>query len=278
MKRKKEGIIYWIGVFLFLLFTLGPIIWCFVISIGQESDLFNNRANLLPNSLNFSNYKKLLNPNIKEGKSFFLAMKNSVITSIMTIILGAPLVMMAGYALARYRNKGVLYLAKLLFLTMALPIFTTIISLYTIFSEYGMLNNLFWVTIIYLSSFLPITIWIAKEYFKKFPIEIEEMALIDGCNRFNLIFKILLPNTYPILITSVLIIFLKAWSQYQIPLILAASRDVKPLTVLITEFSSKDMVLYGQMAAAGILTLLPPLLLAFISGKYFVSGLTKGSS
>ena len=80
-----------------------------------------------------------------------------------------------------------------------------------------------------------------------------------------------------IILTGILIIFLKTWSQYQLPLILSYSREVKPLTVLITEYSVKDMELYGQMAAAGIIATLPPLILAMFFRKYLVSGLTKGS-
>lgn len=277
MKNYKNNIAYCISVIIFLIFIMVPILWCFIISISFEKDIFNDMSVFFPKNISFINYLKLLNPNIREGTNFLLAMKNSLFTSSITVFIGTPLAVMCGYSFARFKyRKGIKIFMGILLSTMIIPFFTTIIPLYTLFAKFNLLNSIGWLAIIYISSFLPMVTWITTNYFKEFPIEIEEMALIDGCTRFQVIIKILLPNVYPIILTGMLIIFLRAWSQYQLPLILAASRDVKPLTVLLAEFSSKDLILYGQIAAAGILTLLPPMIFSFIFRKYLISGLTKG--
>ncbi|MBM6821764.1 carbohydrate ABC transporter permease [Fusobacterium mortiferum] len=279
MKNYKNNIVYCISVIIFLIFIMVPILWCFIISISFEKDIFNDMSVFFPKNISFINYLKLLNPNIREGTNFLLAMKNSLFTSSITVFIGTPLAVMCGYSFARFKyRKGIKIFMGILLSTMIIPFFTTIIPLYTLFAKFNLLNSIGWLAIIYISSFLPMVTWITTNYFKEFPIEIEEMALIDGCTRFQVIIKILLPNVYPIILTGMLIIFLRAWSQYQLPLILAASRDVKPLTVLLAEFSSKDLILYGQIAAAGILTLLPPMIFSFIFRKYLISGLTKGVS
>lgn len=279
MKNYKNNIVYCISVIIFLIFIMVPILWCFIISISFEKDIFNDMSVFFPKNISFINYLKLLNPNIKEGTNFLLAMKNSLFTSSITVFIGTPLAVMCGYSFARFKyRKGIKIFMGILLSTMIIPFFTTIIPLYTLFAKFNLLNSIGWLAIIYISSFLPMVTWVTTNYFKEFPIEIEEMALIDGCTRFQVIIKILLPNVYPIILTGMLIIFLRAWSQYQLPLILAASRDVKPLTVLLAEFSSKDLILYGQIAAAGILTLLPPMIFSFIFRKYLISGLTKGVS
>lgn len=279
MKNYKNNIVYCISVIIFLIFIMVPILWCFIISISFEKDIFNDMSVFFPKNISFINYLKLLNPNIREGTNFLLAMKNSLFTSSITVFIGTPLAVMCGYSFARFKyRKGIKIFMGILLSTMIIPFFTTIIPLYTLFAKFNLLNSIEWLAIIYISSFLPMVTWITTNYFKEFPIEIEEMALIDGCTRFQVIIKILLPNVYPIILTGMLIIFLRAWSQYQLPLILAASRDVKPLTVLLAEFSSKDLILYGQIAAAGILTLLPPMIFSFIFRKHLISGLTKGVS
>lgn len=279
MKNYKNNIVYCISVIIFLIFIMVPILWCFIISISFEKDIFNDMSVFFPKNISFINYLKLLNPNIREGTNFLLAMKNSLFTSSITVFIGTPLAVMCGYSFARFKyRKGIKIFMGILLSTMIIPFFTTIIPLYTLFAKFNLLNSIGWLAIIYISSFLPMVTWITTNYFKEFPIEIEEMALIDGCTRFQAIIKILLPNVYPIILTGMLIIFLRAWSQYQLPLILAASRNVKPLTVLLAEFSSKDLILYGQIAAAGILTLLPPMIFSFIFRKYLISGLTKGVS
>lgn len=279
MKNYKNNIVYCISVIIFLIFITVPILWCFIISISFEKDIFNDMSVFFPKNISFINYLKLLNPNIREGTNFLLAMKNSLFTSSITVFIGTPLAVICGYSFARFKyRKGIKIFMGILLSTMIIPFFTTIIPLYTLFAKFNLLNSIGWLAIIYISSFLPMVTWITTNYFKEFPIEIEEMALIDGCTRFQVIIKILLPNVYPIILTGMLIIFLRAWSQYQLPLILAASRDVKPLTVLLAEFSSKDLILYGQIAAAGILTLLPPMIFSFIFRKHLISGLTKGVS
>ncbi|MCJ8343854.1 MAG: carbohydrate ABC transporter permease [Cetobacterium sp.] len=272
MKIKKEDILYYITVGVFLLFTLGPIFWCFIISISPEKEMLNSSTNLFPKTITLENYKKLLTDD-----NFYLALKNSLITAGVTIFLGLPVSIMSGYSFSRLKFKGRKFLEVLILTTIVIPLFTTIIPLYTIFANLGMLDNIFWVSIIYVSSFLPMVTWIMTNYFKGIPKEIEEMALIDGCGRIKILFYIILPNTYPIILASILIIFLMSWSQYQIPLILASSRATKPLSILIAEFTSKDMINYGLMASGGILAVLPPSIFAIIFRKYLVTGLTKGA-
>ena len=88
---------------------------------------------------------------------------------------------------------------------------------------------------------------------------------------------IVLPLSYPIISSAVLIIFLSTWSQFQIPLILASNTDTKPIAIITSEFITKDTVHYGLTAAAGILAIIPPALLALVFRKFLVSGIMKGS-
>ncbi|MGL6114018.1 carbohydrate ABC transporter permease [Cetobacterium sp. SF1] len=274
---KKNNFLYYISVIFFLTFTLGPIFWCFIVSITPEQDLFSSSHYFFPRNFYWNNYISLLNPSYNESLNFYRAISNSLYTSVVTIFLGLPISIISAYSFSNLNFHGKNILKFIILSTLIIPVFTTIIPLYIIFSSLGILDNLFWLSVIYISSFLPINTWICFNYFKTIPKEIEEMALIDGCNNFQAFMKIILPNSYPIIFTSILILFLMSWSQYQIPLILAASRDTKPLSILIAEFSSKDMILYGKIAAAGIIAIIPPAIFAIIFRKYLVSGLTKGS-
>lgn len=278
LRLKKVNIVYIISVLIFLIFTLTPVIWCFIISITPDSILFSNNITIFPQKITLENYSKLLNINLKEGTSFLNAIKNSTVTAFVTILIGIPCSVFCGYAFARMKFKGKTLVKNMILVTLIIPLFTTIIPLYTIFADLEILDNAFWLSVIYVSSFLPMIIWVTMNYFKTFPQEIEEMAMIEGCGRMKLFFYIILPNTYPIILTGVLMIFLMSWNQYQIPLILASSRETKPLSILIAEFSSKDITNYGQMAAAGILALFPPGIFAVIFRRYLIDGLISGAS
>src|SRR5699024_12373905 len=98
-----------------------------------------------------------------------------------------------------------------------------------------MLDNLFWISIIYVSAFLPINSWIIMNYFNSIPTEILEAEIIDGASERAIFFKIILPLSYPIIITTTLTMFLMSWSQFKIPLILTASHSKKVIKFILLE-------------------------------------------
>ena len=161
---------------------------------------------------------------------------------------------------------------------MAIPVFTTIIPLYRMFSLLSLLDNLFSLSLIYVTSFLPINTWMMSNYFDTIPIDIEEAAYIDGCNEIDVLFRIIIPISTPIILSAFLLVFLMSWGQFQIPLILASSIATKPISIVASEFVSKDSIQYGITTAAGLLAIFPPALLAIIFRKFLVKGMTGGST
>lgn len=119
--------------------------------------------------------------------------------------------------------------------------------------------------------------WILSNYMEAIPRELDESACLDGCGPIGVFIRIILPNCIPIVLAVVLMMFLMTWSQYQIPLILASSIETKPLSMIVAEFTSKDMVQYGITAAAGILAIFPPLIVALAFRQSLLLGMTQGA-
>lgn len=262
---------------LFLIFTLGPIIWCFIISISPEKEMFSSSVNLLPQHPTFDNYRMLLDFNSRQSEIFMRGLFNSIEAVFITLLIGIPVCLMAAYALSRFDFKFKAFIRTSLLITIVIPVFTTIIPLYDMFSKAGFLDNSFWLSIVYVSSFLPMITWILSNYMNTIPRELDEAAFLDGCGRVGVFFKIILPNSYPIIFAVILMIFLLTWSQYQIPMILASSLQTKPLSMIVAEFTNRDMTQYGITAAAGILALLPPTVVAVIFRKSLILGMAQGS-
>lgn len=262
---------------LFLIFTLGPIIWCFIISISPEKEMFSSSVNLLPQHPTFENYRMLLDFNSRQSEIFMRGLFNSIEAVFITLLIGIPVCLMAAYALSRFDFKFKAFIRTSLLITIVIPVFTTIIPLYDMFSKAGFLDNSFWLSIVYVSSFLPMITWILSNYMNTIPRELDEAAFLDGCGRVGVFFKIILPNSYPIIFAVILMIFLLTWSQYQIPMILASSLQTKPLSMIVAEFTNRDMTQYGITAAAGILALLPPTVVAVIFRKSLILGMAQGS-
>lgn len=274
---KIEKIVYYISVIFIILFSVGPIFWCFLISITPEGDLLKNNLEFIPEIVTFDNYINLLNKNSKESIAFFNGFKNSMSLSIITLIIGVPISLVSGYALARYKIKYKNLIIAFILMTIVIPVFTTIIPIYSFFMEYNMLDSMFWTSIIFISAFIPLNIWIIMNYFRELPTDLWEAASIEGANELQIFLKIGLPLGKPIIITIILVMFLMSWRQYVIPMLLLASYDKRLLTMIMSEFMSRDAINYSTISMLGIVVIVPPLLASIIFRKYLVSGLTAGS-
>lgn len=271
---RKAG--YAVATILFLIFTLGPFIWTFIISTTPDYAIFAPASELLPEKIIFSNYVELFSGS-RRGTTFFTGMCNSLRAVGITLCIGIPIAMMSAYALSRMEFKGRIVIKNLFLVTMVIPVMATIIPLYRMFAAGKMLDNIFWLSMVYVSSYLPMASWLISNYFATIPKELEEAAMIDGCGRSATFIRIILPLSYPIILSVILIMFLNTWSQFQIPLILASSMETKPMAIVVSEFMTKDSIQYGLIAAAGMLALIPPAFTALLFRKYLISGMMKGS-
>ena len=276
-KRDLNKILYYISILIFIIFTLGPIVWCFIISITPEHDMLKETTKFLPSKITLDNYKDILNINSRAHETLFNGLKNSLIVSLITILISIPVSVVTGFLFSRYKFKAKNFIMKSILITTVIPVFATVITIYSIFAEYNMLDNLFWISIIYVSAFVPIIIWMITSYFNNIPKEILQAAEIDGCSDFQIFFKIILPISTPIIFACTLIVFLMSWNQFQIPLIFTSSQENKVVTLIMSEFMSRDAISYGLIAVCGIFSIVPPVILAILFRKLLVSGLISGS-
>lgn len=277
MSKNQHKITYLLSVLFIFIFCLGPIIWCFIISLTPESDMLKNTSNIIPTTLILDNYKLLFDVSSKEHETAFLGLYNSLRLSVITLILGVPISVMTAYALARYNFRFKKLYINLLLITIVIPVFSTIIPVYNIFRNWDLIDSMFWTSVIYISAFLPLNIWIIMNYIKELPKELWQAAAMDGFTETQIFTKIVLPLCKPIIITSTLIMFLMSWKQYIIPMILISSYEYKPLTMVMSEFMSRYQINYGIIAGVGILSIVPPAIAAVVFRKFLISGLTSGT-
>ena len=269
--------VYGIAVVLLVLWSLGPILWGGVISISKESEM-QNTATLLPSHPTLSNYRTLFSASSDFGVLFFTGMRNSVIDSILTIVLVIPISSLSAYAFSRFQFRFKEAIRLGLLLTLVIPFFGVIIALYKLFAALNLLNSLVGVIAVYVSAFLPMTIWLLNSYFEALPAQIEEAAWMDGCSVLQTMLHVVLPLSLPAILSASLIVFLMTWNQFLIPLILAPTPEIKPVAVTITQFTTQREQLQGLIAAGGILTLVPPGIVALVFRRLLVRGLTAGAT
>ena len=276
MKIFKK-VLYVFALLIFLIFYLGPFIWTFIISITPDSMVLEKSLNFLPDNTTLKNYLLLFDISSRQGKLLFSGMRNAIYASFVAIVLCIPMALLSAYALSRFKFFGKDFIKNSLLITMAIPIMATIIPIYKMFMQLKLLNNMYALSLVYVTSYLPVIVWLMSNYFSSIPRDLDEAAMVDGCTKTEALIYVVLPLSYPIIASAVLIIFLSTWSQFQIPLILASNNDTKPIAIITSEFITKDTVHYGLTAAAGILAIIPPALLALVFRKFLVSGIMKGS-
>jgi multiple sugar transport system permease protein len=219
--------------------------------------------------ITFSNWEKLF------AGPFPGSLVSSVIitvgTVIATLVVGVP----AGYAFARGRFRGRLFLGGWLLFSRMVPPVIFIIPLFLFFHQLGLINTYQGLILAYLTGLLPFTVWMTASYFADIPIEIEEAARVDGATRFRA-FLVVLPLALPGVLTVAVLIGIAAWSEYFIPFILAGP-GTTPATVGLVNFVGSAVIDWGQMAAASLTLVIPALIITLIAQRGLLRGLSAGA-
>lgn len=274
-----------VGVAALLLWSLGPIYWSLVTSLTRPADLASPSPHWLPPVVTFEHYANLLGAASRyQGAAtqsvwpqFSRALVNSGVTSLLATLVTVALASLGGYAFVRLRFPGRDLIFVLVVATLAIPAYTVMIPLYRLMIALRLVDTYLGVTLIYVSAFLPLALWLMRSVYQSLPPSIEEAAWLDGAGRLHTLAFIVLPIAAPGLIASAILTFLSAWGQFLVPLVFSPTLATKPLTVLIPEFVSKNYVDYGLMNAAGMLAIVPPVLVVLFLNRYLVRGLMAGS-
>jgi len=282
----KPSLLYrmltWSGVAVLLVWSLGPIYWTIASSVTPTEDFSTRPINFFPQNFTLDHYARLLGINISRiggvevWKQFRAALFNSVITSVAATLLCVAISALGAYAFTRMKFPGRQVLFGAVVATLAIPAYAVLIPLYQIMIKMQLVDTYVGVALIYVSAYLPLSLWLLRSVFDALPIALEEAAQLDGAGRLFIFFNIVLPLAGPGLTAAAILTFLGAWGQYLVPLIFSP-QATKPLTVLIPEFVTKNFIDYGLITASGSIAIIIPALVVIFLNRYLVSGLLAGS-
>jgi multiple sugar transport system permease protein len=272
VKKKYFNMICTIGLIALLTETLFPIVWLLLTSFKT-----NILALEIPPRLiftpTFSNYPEV----IVQNRDFLRYYLNSIITAVLSTLTVLFLAVPAAYVLARYRFKGKVSLAFFILSTRMIPQVAIGIPLYMIIMNLNMLDTYFALIASFIAFNLPFGIWMMMGFIRTIPREIEEAGEIDGCNKFSVFYRVVLPLTGPGLAAVGILVLIVCWKEFFLPLVLTSSPSAKTLSVVAGQFITEYGINWGQMSAFSILTFLPVFALAVYAQRYLVSGLTMGA-
>ena len=264
-------ILLYFVVVLICVIILYPYFVMLVTALKTRAEIFDPNGALLPAVPIWSNFadiwslapmaKYLLNSIIIASGSTAIAM-----------VCGIP----AAYALARMKFKGqTAFLGFVIVSQMFAPV-VLLVGIYKVMSLFGLTNSIIGLIFINAAFNQAFTIWLLRGTFLSIPAEMEQAATVDGCNRIQAMFKILLPVAAPGIVTTLIFIFINAWNEFTVALTLISTETLKPLTVGITIFNGYNIIEWQYLFASSLFAIVPVVILFMCIEKNLTSGLTAG--
>ena len=250
---------------------LYPYFVMFCTALKSRQEIFAINGTVLPIEYQWSNFKDIWN--LAPMAQYLL---NSIIiaagSTAIAMICGIP----AAYALARMKFKGqTAFLGFIIVSQMFAPV-VLLIGIYKVMQAMALTNTLLGLIFINAAFNQAFTIWLLRGTFMSISAEMEQAATIDGCNRIQAMFKILLPVAAPGIVTTLIFIFINAWNEYTVALCLISTDTIKPLTVGINIFNGYNIIEWQYLFAASIFAIVPVVILFMSIEKNLTSGLTAG--
>lgn len=265
------------GIALILVWTLVPLYWTLNSSLQTDSQITARPAHYLPPTPTLKHYASLLLGSGDVATAMRASTVNIVVECAAATVVTVALATLAAYAFARMRFRGSRILLYSVLFTMAFPPYTTLIPLYRIMTDLGLVNTYTGIVLVYVSGFLPLATWILFNYMSSLPVAIEEASRVDGASRMQVLWHVVLPLSLPGVISTALITFLFAWAQFLFPLVLSSDLSTQPLTVVIASLQGRHVIPFTLLSAAGMLAIAVPAVIALTLNRYIVSGLLTGS-
>jgi multiple sugar transport system permease protein len=263
-----------------VVWTVFPFAWILLTSLKQPLDIIAAPPTLVftPTTDNYAaifigKQKGLYSSTRPDFPLFFL---NSIIISCGAVLLSFLAGVPASYALARYQFRFKEQIAFLFMSFRFAPFIAFLIPLYILYQRLGLYNTYSGLILAYQIISLPFTVWMLRSFFMEVPIEVVEAAKIDGCSWWGVLTRVILPLSTPGIAVTLILGFMFCWNAFNYPLMLAG-RQTFPVTVGAIQFISYEQVLWGQMAAASLVAVVPQLILSLFVQKYIVRGLTMGA-
>ena len=270
LRSKVSKNIFLLGLLFFAFIVLYPLYWMFISSFKSYDEIYNNVWSL-PSVWHFENYITAWSQGIS---SYFF---NSLFVTVLTILLVVLVGSMAAYSLSRYKTKWINIALIFIIGGLMMNPQVALIPLFEILTWMNLINTHWALILTYVAYRLPLSIILIRAFFLSIPKELEESAIIDGCSEFGIYYRIYLPLSIPILITTVVLTAYFAWNEFLFSTVFIDSSDLKTIPSGLMGFRDALRTDWGVLLAGMVIASIPMVILLVLLQKYLVRGLSEGS-
>ena len=255
-----------------LLWTIFPIYWMIKSSLTLNEEMYVARPPLFSNVITFDHYIDLI-----YNTSFMHNVWNSFVIAAITTIICLAIRILGSYAMTRLKYPGRSFFRNSIIISYLMPTAVLFVPMYVFVSSLGFYDNKYALLIIYPTFVVPYCCYMLISYFKAIPYALEEAALIDGCNRLQTLWYIIMPIALPGIAVVATFAFTMAWNEYLYAMIMTTSNVQKTATVAISGFKYADSAIWGRIMSASVVCSLPVTLLYIAAQSMLISGKYEGS-
>ena len=278
-------------------YVLAPIYWLVASSFQSELEIVSVPPHWIPHQPTLENYaaifaepdKKVTYETRREGDpssggyipstatNLIPGMVNSLIVSIVVVVLNLLIGIPAAYALAMIRFRGRSASIYFMLSTRVIPDIALVVPFFLFIQKLGLMDTLGSLIITYLAITIPFTVFILTSYFESIPEELDRAARVDGCTRLQTMLRVYVPLAWPALVAAILFTFLTSWNEFLLAMLFTQTIASQTMPIVVASFTSDFTISFAFINAAGVLAEVPPVILAVVFERYIVSGLTAGA-
>jgi raffinose/stachyose/melibiose transport system permease protein len=269
MRKQVNAVLRYFILIVMMLLWLAPIYTLIATAIKSKQDFYNNAGLFgIPDKIVWKNF-----PDAFIKGRLFQYMTNDLIICMLKVPLGILVEALAAFAITRLDIKHKTGIFIFFIIGMMLPFQTALVPINVIFSRLNLLNTYGGLFYVYVGFGISYGILVLRGFFRTIPRELDEAALIDGCNKFRLFWNIIIPISKPAIATLVITDFLATWNEYLLAMVIINDNAKKTVPVGLMTFVGEHGTDYGLLCAGVLISLLPVLAVYLIFQRHFVEGL-----
>jgi len=271
-RRLLGNLLTWLAGLAIVLFAIFPIVWALLTSLKEENAIITTVMQYIPTEITFDNYYS-----IWTRSNFPVLLWNSMVVTATTVVICAVIGTLASYAVARFQFSGRRGLMLFYLVIRMFPAVMIIIPLFILMRNLGLLDSRLGLALAYTTFLLPVFIWMMKGFFDAVPLELEDSARIDGCTRLGAMFRVILPLVLGGLVATAVFVAIGAWNEFLFALMMTTSTGSRTWPVGLQLMVGEFQLPWGTLAAGGIISIVPVVILFAIVQRALVRGITAGA-
>ena len=261
------------ALIMYVLIVIAPIYWMFITSVKTYGEIANvAEVTYWPKTFTWLNYKQLF-----DAIDFGMYLKNSVMYALITAVAVVLITMLSGYGMSRYKFRGKGFMLGMWMVAQMIPGILGTIPMYVIYSRLGLINTRTGLFFMFITGQIPFCTITMRAFFDRIPVSLEEAAFVDGCNRIQAIFRIVLPVLLPGMSAVFVFAFTAVWNDLMTCVIYTSKSRLWTINVIMKSMIGRVSVEWGLLMAGGIIALLPTIVVFAFVQRYVVDGLTAGA-